>query len=201
MKNTLFAAVAMCATMIGVNAYAGDKPPKAPAPTPPACANTDVQFGMTFATSCTGFYGGNTIQGEVDAEDIGYLALLAPPLTGLLDGQDFLVKLESLGGATNLTFTGFTFYGLTYFGLHTGGGGTRPGVNSSAYYVVDYGATGGNTLKLNLDASSNIAVYSTKDRPFDVPSIPEPATWAMMIMGFGGVGSMLRRRRSSALTA
>jgi len=25
--------------------------------------------------------------------------------------------------------------------------------------------------------------------------IPEPATWAMMILGFGGVGAMLRRRR------
>jgi hypothetical protein len=25
--------------------------------------------------------------------------------------------------------------------------------------------------------------------------VPEPATWAMMIMGFGGVGAMLRRRR------
>ena len=157
---------------------------------------------MTFATSCTGFYDKNTIQGEVDAEDIGYLALLAPPLTGLVDGQAFLLKLESLGGATNLTFTGLAFYGLTYFGLHTGGGGTRPGVTSSAYYVVDYGATGGNTLKLNLDSSSNIAVYGTgkKDTPFEAP-VPEPATWAMMIMGFGGVGSMLRRRRSSALTA
>jgi hypothetical protein len=25
--------------------------------------------------------------------------------------------------------------------------------------------------------------------------VPEPATWAMMIMGFGGVGAMMRRRR------
>ena len=28
------------------------------------------------------------------------------------------------------------------------------------------------------------------------PGIPEPATWAMMIMGFGAAGSMIRRRRS-----
>jgi hypothetical protein len=31
--------------------------------------------------------------------------------------------------------------------------------------------------------------------------IPEPATWAMMILGFGGIGTMLRRRRSLALSA
>jgi hypothetical protein len=29
--------------------------------------------------------------------------------------------------------------------------------------------------------------------------IPEPATWAMMILGFGGVGAVLRRRRKAAL--
>jgi hypothetical protein len=29
------------------------------------------------------------------------------------------------------------------------------------------------------------------------PGIPEPATWAMLIMGFGGVGAVMRRRRSS----
>ena len=26
--------------------------------------------------------------------------------------------------------------------------------------------------------------------------VPEPATWAMMIMGFGGVGALMRRRRT-----
>jgi PEP-CTERM motif len=33
-------------------------------------------------------------------------------------------------------------------------------------------------------------------------AVPEPATWAMMIMGFGGLGAMMRRRRAViALTA
>jgi hypothetical protein len=34
------------------------------------------------------------------------------------------------------------------------------------------------------------------------PGVPEPATWAMMLVGFGGLGAMLRRRRSApAVTA
>ena len=33
----------------------------------------------------------------------------------------------------------------------------------------------------------------------NVAGVPEPATWAMMLTGFGGLGAMLRRRRRSAL--
>lgn len=37
---------------------------------------------------------------------------------------------------------------------------------------------------------------------FDVPDtvVPEPATWAMMILGFAGTGALMRRRRGIALT-
>lgn len=35
----------------------------------------------------------------------------------------------------------------------------------------------------------------TLDRAGDVGGVPEPATWAMMMLGFGGVGYMLRRRQ------
>jgi PEP-CTERM motif len=30
-----------------------------------------------------------------------------------------------------------------------------------------------------------------------VGAVPEPAAWALMIMGFGGAGAMLRRRRQA----
>lgn len=36
---------------------------------------------------------------------------------------------------------------------------------------------------------------------FSGPGVPEPASWAMMLMGFGGLGAMLRRRRPVALAA
>ena len=34
-----------------------------------------------------------------------------------------------------------------------------------------------------------------------VPAVPEPATWAMMLVGFGGMGVALRRRRKTATIA
>lgn len=34
-----------------------------------------------------------------------------------------------------------------------------------------------------------------------VTMVPEPATWAMMLLGFGGIGAMIRRRRQTLATA
>ncbi|MGH6911978.1 MAG: PEPxxWA-CTERM sorting domain-containing protein, partial [Phenylobacterium sp.] len=31
--------------------------------------------------------------------------------------------------------------------------------------------------------------------------VPEPSTWAMMLLGFGGIGAMIRRRRQTLATA
>ncbi len=33
-----------------------------------------------------------------------------------------------------------------------------------------------------------------------MPAVPEPATWAMMLLGLGIVGSSMRRRRTSAVS-
>lgn len=41
--------------------------------------------------------------------------------------------------------------------------------------------------------------YALASRAFD--GVPEPATWTMMLLGFGGLGAMLRRRRQRALAA
>lgn len=35
----------------------------------------------------------------------------------------------------------------------------------------------------------------------DIAAVPEPMTWAMMIIGFGGTGALMRRRRAIRLAA
>ncbi len=47
-------------------------------------------------------------------------------------------------------------------------------------------ASGGNSLEIS-DIAAIIAGTA----------VPEPATWAMMIVGFGGVGTLMRRRRAT----
>ena len=43
---------------------------------------------------------------------------------------------------------------------------------------------------------SHVAFFGTEDGGGGGGGIPEPATWAMMIMGFGAAGTVLRRRRT-----
>ena len=46
----------------------------------------------------------------------------------------------------------------------------------------------------------NINFYLVGDRVAG-PGVPEPATWAMMRIGFGGLGAAMRRRRAGPVTA
>jgi hypothetical protein len=32
-----------------------------------------------------------------------------------------------------------------------------------------------------------------------LPAVPEPASWALMLLGFGAIGAAMRRRRGLAL--
>ncbi len=60
--------------------------------------------------------------------------------------------------------------------------------------VANEGATSGATVGADIDA---VGAISTK--PSGV--VPEPATWALMLLGFGGLGAALRRRRGAPASA
>ena len=58
------------------------------------------------------------------------------------------------------------------------------------------------TVTHNGPAQGSLALNSgsTAVPLFVTGGVPEPAAWAMMITGFGGVGAMMRRRRQGAAT-
>lgn len=56
----------------------------------------------------------------------------------------------------------------------------------------------GNVLDVAINASWGYAATLTYDLN---GAVPEPATWGMMILGFGIMGAAMRRRRNSVLTA
>jgi hypothetical protein len=49
----------------------------------------------------------------------------------------------------------------------------------------------------NMGWSFNFVLNNVSASYVDVGAVPEPATWAMMIGGFGMVGGAMRRRRVS----
>lgn len=50
-------------------------------------------------------------------------------------------------------------------------------------------------------AGPAVLKFEVNGGPVGHGSVPEPASWAMMLVGFGGLGAMVRRRRAVALAA
>lgn len=100
---------------------------------------------------------------------------------------------------------------LAFSFLDDGGDGILNQSGGLARFFDDDGAEGSTgfvdfirTYDTALSAADVTALYNNGDPlRFQAPAsaIPEPATWAMMILGFGGTGVLLRRRQGRGLAA
>jgi len=151
-----------------------------------ACALTDIS---PTALACSGGYSGNLLSGS-PADILAQKAGLAA-IGFTWDGTGFgtLPKLSPLLGATNIDFAGL-LHGITYVGIHVGGGA---GGGQTTFYKFDAGSSL-DAFTLHLAASSGAVLYLTDP---GTPSVPEPASWALMLGGFGLVGGALRSHRRS----
>jgi len=88
-----------------------------------------------------------------------------------------------LADGTSQTFSGNEIWGGTP---------SNPGGNRDMGYRVYYDF--GGALVTSIDFSSSLDAFE-----FDGlagTAVPEPGTWALMILGFGGAGAMIRRRKA-----
>ena len=122
-----------------------------------------------------------------------------------LDGVgDFGFEIGLLGGL--LDGTGSIFAELTD---QTSGFTIAPGTFGTVNLVFETGASDafiGKQLYILISGAGMGAAFDNAmldASPLSVSAVPEPATWAMMIIGFGAAGSMVRsaRRRGVALHA
>jgi hypothetical protein len=76
-----------------------------------------------------------------------------------------------------------------------------PGISYSSF-LSQYGGTGLAYVTLDVDAGYSspqqltVSNFSLNGTNFGAP-VPEPATWAMMLIGFGGIGFAMRRQRKA----
>jgi hypothetical protein len=151
------------------------------------------------ADACNGFFEGNLLNDSPTDLAIQTTALAALGLTW--DGTLEEAQLDL--NDPNIDFTTL-LSGVTYIGVHWGKG--------QGPVDVQGGVTGFYRLDLAPDAELDVilsAFGSQSGARLYLTSpcvgadcgggggneVPEPATWAMMILGFGGVGAVMRRRR------
>lgn len=92
---------------------------------------------------------------------------------------------------TASTFAPFTFYDQTNTGNADGWYNIAPngGVMASTWIVAALAPTNSNTA---VDRYADLFKL-TAIKVNTAPAVPEPATWAMMIVGFGAIGGLVRR--------
>ena len=148
--------------------------------------------------------GGNFI-----AADPSYRSsAITQTINGLTKGNIYTVTFD-YAGAQQLGRTG-----PTTEGWQVGFGGDAP-QTTAVLSNVNKGFTGWQTatLKFKADGASDVLSFlavggpSSSLPPFalldgvSVTSVPEPATWAVMLVGFGGIGSAIRSRRRRPVAA
>lgn len=102
--------------------------------------------------------------------------------------------LTLTGPDSNQIDFGQTLFGITIIGAHFGNV-AGPAGNVSVFWLFDFGTEGADFVTLdNVQGFSNAVLYTTGG----TPPVPEPATWAMMLLGFGAAGTAMRRSRRRA---
>jgi hypothetical protein len=156
--------------------------------------------GASCATAATCDFVSLGVGGEL------VLRFLDNVLTGSDSSADDLWVFE-IGPDVEDTTVDVSVDGLTWLSVGMVTGSTRGididafGFGSASAFswvrlidVATEGATSGASVGADIDA---VGAIST--RPSAI--IPEPATWAMMLLGFAGLGSALRRARGRGLSA
>ncbi len=124
--------------------------------------------------------------------------IAAPPPGPYYDGQ---FKWMFDNGTLSGTYMGelldsgvMGLFNITESILFTGGTGRYAGASGSAF--------GTGTVQFGLYEGSPASFGNfTFEGTVTAPGIPEPASWAMLIVGFGLVGGIVRRNRSVLATA
>ena len=144
--------------------------------------------------------------------DISYDGQISQVINGLTAGQTYTLSFD-WAGAQLINRTGDTFDALhVTFGdqsfdtstVNVTSGDTEGGGFSGWMHVTTtFKATSGSqTLSfLAVGGPGGLPPIAALDAVSLTGGVPEPAAWALMLMGFGGLGAVMRRRRAMGALA
>lgn len=130
----------------------------------------------------------------ISSQDFGVLRVLGPSISFFNDGPN-VFGFSLLGVSPQLPVYTFAFVNVGNFspafaswdGISDIGALTNWGINGPPNVFI---ATDGGTLTLQTAAPTGASFAALNL----AASVPEPASWAMMILGFALVGGAMRRR-------
>ncbi len=155
-------------------------------------------FSLTLNGSTVGFNeGGSGYSGTLFNDPTHYLTVPGGAST----------TLTSVNGLTSMSI----YMGSpdTYNYIHFVGAGYDHTLSGTDLVLGDTNQSWNWGKRVNFDfggARVTSVTFSSTGNSFELDNVagggvPEPATWGLMIMGFGGMGALFRRRRAAATFA
>lgn len=136
-----------------------------------------------------------SVSGNVDGDAIDHLINNPnqPTQATSPDGLFYFDNVVWPGAAQQLSNPGILFTGVsgTEYNLFA---------DDATHYEL-YTAVNGAWSNHSYGTIGMVQTFSQNNIDRDSLGVPEPASWALMIFGFGAVGAVLRRRRHAAFTA
>lgn len=184
--------------------------------TAPANAATLLTSATVSGVTSTGSLSGAVWNTAVDGF---WTVFLQQPLGTNLNPNDNFAGSTVTTGQNNYTIAGEGFMpgttansdpsymltlmfsdGASILGNYVGSmftGGTSSTVGGTTYTLTGFGwdrSPADNVSRFSVGSGGDLADYTGQFSFRAVPAIPEPATWAMMLVGFGILGAFMRRK-------
>lgn len=174
----------------------------------PADSGDLVDFTAPTMLEHSGNGGFSTVSGlDVRNKETGFASLRIDPQSPMDGFTAINFSLKALGNGNNTYYADFVLGlvggGQTVFSnVAVGTGGlTHYGFSSidnrlfSSLFLTDLRTLTNEGTAVNFESIRQVSINLARATP--VSGVPEPSTWAMMMIGIGGIGSSVRRRRRS----
>ena len=151
-------------------------------------------FDFTFDSTSTFLGGPQTIRGTFTTSDtpvdrFGQQALVITGISGTINGTAITGLFDIPGNPYYYFTTGPTFLDGSGVRFNAGAATNIAFFHQDGVAPDQYRVNGNGTVSAFGPATSS---------PAATGAVPEPATWAMMMLGFGGMGYAMRRKNKVA---